>query len=104
MERFVMTSYRPRLVAVSGSANRPSRSRALAQAIATATAERLNVSIEIFDLIDAGPGLGAAFTRKELSEQARHVVEAVENADALIAVSPAIRVPTPACSSICSIS
>lgn len=83
-----MTSYRPRLVAVSGSVNRPSRSRALAEAIAAATSERIDVDIEVFDVIDAGPGLGAAFTRKDLTPQARKVVEAVENADALIAISP----------------
>jgi len=83
-----MGSYRPRLVAISGSTNRPSRSRAVAQAIAAATSERLDIDIAVFDLIDAGSGLGAAFTRKELSPQALGIVEAIENADALVAVSP----------------
>lgn len=83
-----MPSYRPRLVAISGSANRPSRSSALALAIASATAERIDSELQLFDLIDAGSGLGAAFTRNELTPQARNVVEAVEQADALIAVSP----------------
>jgi FMN reductase len=46
------------------------------------------VEVERYDVIDAGSGLGAAFTRKELTEEARLVLEAVENADALIAITP----------------
>lgn len=77
-----------RVVAVSGSTRRPSRSHALAQAVGAAVAERLEFDFEHYDLIDAGPGLGAAFSRDQLSSEALAVIEAVESADALIAVSP----------------
>ncbi len=78
----------PKIVAVAGNVRRPSKSRALAEAVAQATTERVDADIAVFDLIDAGPGLGAAFTRAELSPEALAVVEAVEKADAIIAVSP----------------
>lgn len=85
-------SFRPlHVVAISGSFNRPSRSRALAESIAAAAAERLDFRFSAFDLIDAGPGLGAAFSRDQLSADARRVVEAVEQSDALIAVSPVFK-------------
>ena len=78
----------PRIVAFSGSTRRPSKSRALALAIAAGVDQRLGARIEAYDIVDAGPGLGAAFTRKELSADAQRVLEAVEQADALIAVTP----------------
>jgi len=76
------------IVAIAGSVHRPSRSRALAEALAAATLNRVDARLETFDLIDIGPGLGAAFTREQLSAEARRAVEAVEQADAVIAVSP----------------
>jgi len=83
-----MQDRRPRLVAIAGSTRRPSKSRALAQAVADAALDRLDLHVSIFDLIDAGPGLGAAFEREALSADAARIVEAVEQADALIAISP----------------
>lgn len=81
--------YRPsRLVVFTGSTHRPSKSRALGEFLAERLALRLPVETERYDVIDAGPGLGAAFTRKELSSDARKVLEAVESADALIAITP----------------
>jgi FMN reductase len=83
-----MSDRRPHLVVISGSVNRPSKSRALAEAVAQAALERIDLAVSSYDLIDAGPGLGAAFTRAELSPTAAAIVEAVEKADAIIAVSP----------------
>jgi FMN reductase len=83
-----MSERKPKVVAISGSLHRPSKSRALAQAIADAALDSIDFDFEIHDLLDAGPGLGAAFTRAELSPTAAAVVEAVESADAIIAVSP----------------
>jgi FMN reductase len=77
-----------RLVAIAGSVHRPSKSRALAEAVARAALARIDLSVSTYDLIDAGPGLGAAFTRAELSPAAAAIVEAVEKADAIIAMSP----------------
>lgn len=78
----------PRVVAFTGSTRRPSKSRALAEAIGAAAQAQTPLDIAYFDVVDAGPGLGAAFSRNELSEDARKVVEAVEQADAVIAVTP----------------
>jgi FMN reductase len=42
----------------------------------------------VFDFVDAGPGLGAAWTRDQLSLPARRLVEAIEEADGLVVGSP----------------
>jgi FMN reductase len=81
-------SGQPRIVAFTGSTRRPSRSRALAQLIAAGVERYLDVSVETYDVFDAGPGLGAAFARKELTPEALRIVEAVEQSDALIAITP----------------
>jgi len=78
----------PRLVVFTGSTRRPSKSGALGQAIAAVAQGQAELTVEHYDIVDAGPGLGAAFTRKALTPEALRVVEAVERADALIAVSP----------------
>lgn len=83
-----MSDRRPHLVAISGSVNRPSKSRALADAVAQAALARIDLRVSTYDLIDAGPGLGAAFKRAELSPSAAAIIEAIEKADAVIAVSP----------------
>jgi FMN reductase len=83
-----MPGWVPHVVVISGSVRRPSRSRLLDEAVAAAALERFDLNVESFDLIDAGPGLGAAFTRDELTPEAASVVAAIETADALIAVSP----------------
>lgn len=79
---------RPHVVAIVGNVQRPSKSRALAARVAAAVASRLDVRISVFDLVDAGPGLGAAYQRGELTTEALAVIEAVEQADGIIAVSP----------------
>ena len=77
-----------RLVVFTGNLQRPSRSRALADLIARRVQQQAPVSIEPYDIIDAGPGLGAALTRAQLSPAALRVVEAIESADALIVSAP----------------
>jgi FMN reductase len=83
-----MAFARPHVVAISGSLNRPSKSRTLADKIAAAAVARVDLRLSSFDVLDAGPGLGAAFSRSQLSSEALAIVEAIEDADALIAVSP----------------
>src|SRR5262245_53421215 len=67
------------LVAISGSTRRPSRSRALAEAIAGAIP--LPINLMVYDLVDAGRGLGGAYTREELPATARDILHAIEAAD-----------------------
>jgi len=59
----------------------------LVEAVAADLASRHGIELEILDLVDAGPGLGA-FARSDLSVDALRVVEAIETADALVIGSP----------------
>lgn len=76
------------LVAFSGNAHRPSRSRALTELITQRIGELVDVRVRQFDIVDASPGLGAALTREGLSPEALAIIEAVENADILVVSSP----------------
>ncbi|MFC0283151.1 FMN reductase [Camelimonas abortus] len=76
-----------RLVALSGNIHRPSKTRALAEAAVAAAARRRPFAPEIYDLVDIGPGVGA-FSRRELPQAGRDVLDAIENADALIIATP----------------
>lgn len=78
----------PRTLVLSGSTRRPSKSRALGEAIAARLVGKVFTEIEVLDLVDAGSGLGAAFTRDALDRRAGAVVDAVERADALVVVTP----------------
>ena len=77
-----------RVVGVSGNLKRPSRTRALVEAVTTALAHRREIDLSVYDLLDAGPGLGAAYARGDLTPEAARVVEAIETADALIVGTP----------------
>ncbi|HEV7438091.1 MAG TPA: NAD(P)H-dependent oxidoreductase, partial [Methylobacterium sp.] len=79
---------RPRIVAFSANVQRPSKTRTLVEAIATEAASRIPAEVRLFDIVDAGPGLGSAWTRDALSLPARRIVEAIEEADALVVGSP----------------
>ena len=78
----------PRLVAICGNSARPSKSRALVEAAAAEVARLRRVDLRSYDLVDAGPGLGAAFAREALTLPAARVVDAIEAADALIVGTP----------------
>ncbi|MGV7031456.1 FMN reductase [Methylobacterium symbioticum] len=79
---------RPRLVAFSANLQRPSKTRVLVEAVAEEAVARAPLDLRVFDLVDAGPGLGAAWSRDALPLPARRVIEAIEEADALIVGSP----------------
>src|SRR3954447_1021469 len=94
----------PRVVGIAGNLKRPSRTRALVEAVGTALAHRREVDFAIYDLLDAGPGLGAAYAHGDLTPAAARVVEAIETADALIVGPRSTRAPTQAYSNTCSTS
>ncbi|WP_375454623.1 NAD(P)H-dependent oxidoreductase [uncultured Methylobacterium sp.] len=79
---------RPRLVGFSANLRRPSKTRALVEAVAEAAAAGGGLDLRLFDLVDAGTGIGAAWSRDALSLPARRVIEALEEADALVVGSP----------------
>lgn len=76
-----------RLVALSGNTHRPSKTRALVEAAASAVARRHAVDLDLFDLVDIGPGIGA-FSRSKLPQIGQEALSAIEGADALIIASP----------------
>jgi FMN reductase len=77
-----------KLVGFVGNLRRPSRSRTLVEIVAREAVRQRQVETRIFDLLDAGPGLGAAFSKSDLTPSAAAVVEAVGSADALIVGTP----------------
>lgn len=82
----VMT--RPRLVGLSANVQRPSKTRALVEHILREAGAQGSVEARLFDFVDAGSGLGAAWTRDQLPLPARRIIEAIEDADGLVVGSP----------------
>ncbi len=82
-----VTPRRPRIVAFSGSAKRPSRTRDLVEAVAAELGRLRPIDLTVCDLVDAGPGLGAT-RREDLTPPALRVIAAIEGADALIVGTP----------------
>jgi len=78
----------PRIIGFSGSPRRPSKTRSLVETVAAKVAEHRQVRLDIYDLLDAGPGLGAALQRKDLTLPAARIIDAIEQADALIVGTP----------------
>lgn len=78
---------RPRIIGFCGTSWRPAKARALVEAAGADLAARFDLGIDILDLVDAGPGI-AAFTRRDLGDAARAVVEAIERADGLVIGCP----------------
>jgi FMN reductase len=76
-----------RIVGFCGNTWRPSKSRALVEAVGAELHARHALSIDVLDVVDAGPGI-AAFTRNALDDTARAVVETIERADGLVIGCP----------------
>src|SRR3954465_15428888 len=81
----------PRVVGIAGNLKRPSRTRALVEAVGTALAHRREVDFVVFDLLDAGPGLGAAYARGDLTPAGAPVVEAIETPDSPLPGTPVFK-------------
>ena len=78
---------RLRVVGLSGSTRRPSRTTALVEALGREVGRRRPVAFSSFDLADLGSGLGAT-SRHELPKPAQHLLSAIESADALVIGTP----------------
>jgi FMN reductase len=76
------------IVGISGNLARPSRTRALVDAILAEVEKRGLGITRSFDLVDAGPDVGASLSREGASERVDRILSAIENADVLIAASP----------------
>ncbi|MDZ4135148.1 MAG: FMN reductase, partial [Paracoccaceae bacterium] len=77
-----------KIIGISGSLNRPSRTRALVEAAVVRVAARYDVTGAVFDLGDFGPSLGSAGRLSDLSPIARAAVDTILSADALVVASP----------------
>jgi len=78
----------PRIVAFSGSPRRPSKTRSLVEAVAAEVTSRRQVRLDVYDLSDTSPGLGAALQRHDLTLPGARIIDAIEQADALIVGTP----------------
>jgi FMN reductase len=76
------------IVGLSGNLTRPSRTRTLVREILDIAAARRIGTPVLYDLVDAGPELGAAVHRGNLAEAPERVVAAIEQADALVVATP----------------
>src|SRR5689334_18426685 len=77
-----------RIVGISGNLARPSRTRVLVEAILAEAAGRGLGETASYDLVDAGPGLGAAVSRQDPPEALERVWREIETCDALVVGSP----------------
>lgn len=77
-----------KLVGICGNVHRPSRTRTLVEAVAGKAADRYGVHVEVYDLLDATPELGATLMRRDALGKAAAVLDAIEGADALVVGSP----------------
>ncbi|MBK0329229.1 NAD(P)H-dependent oxidoreductase [Rhodobacteraceae bacterium F11138] len=75
------------VLAFCGSSWRPARPRRLVEAAVQNLRAAHGVDADLFDLVDAGPGI-AAFRREEMDRPARALLERIESASALIIGCP----------------
>jgi len=80
-----------KILGISGSVSRPSRTTALIRQILAALPPRANEDIELLELADEAPHLFSALTRGQLRGRGAEVVRAVEQADLLVVGTPVYR-------------
>ncbi len=76
------------IVGISGNLTRPSRTRTLVGEILSQIEARRLGRVELYDVVDAGPELGAATQRGNLPPAPERVLSAIERADALVVATP----------------
>jgi FMN reductase len=76
------------IVGFAGSASRPSRTRNLVEAIATATATHTAANVSIYDLNEIHPSLGSTLDPRSAPADLRDLIAEITAADALIVGSP----------------
>jgi FMN reductase len=76
------------IVGLSGNLTRPSRTRTLVREILDVAAARGIGRTVLYDLVDAGPELGAAVHRGNLPPAPEAVIAAIEQSDALVVATP----------------
>lgn len=77
-----------KIVGVSGSHSRPSKSHAVVELVAARAAERMGGSVRCFDMLDAGPELGRTFSRQSAHPAHEEIWRAVLGCDLLVVGGP----------------
>lgn len=77
-----------KLVGLSGSYGRPSKTSTLVEHIAELASDRYDLEKSVFDLTDVGDSLGLAKSQADLDTDAAAVLNAVVGADLLVIGSP----------------
>ena len=77
-----------RIVGLAASLSRPSKTRALVEAVASRGATRLGATAANYDLIDLQPGLGLAAALTDLDPATGAIVATILSADVLVVGSP----------------
>jgi FMN reductase len=77
-----------KLVGLAGSYNRPSKTFALIDHVATLASEKYGFEKRLYDLTDVGPSLGQAQRQSDLDPAAAAVLADVVDADAIVIGSP----------------
>ncbi|MCY1217400.1 FMN reductase (NADPH) [compost metagenome] len=80
-----------KVVAVTGSTFRPSRTLVLTQAIVSELGQHLPIQSHLIELGDIARTVGGALSRKELPETVEHELRAIESADLLVVATPVYR-------------
>ncbi|CAB4047810.1 FMN reductase [Paraburkholderia phenoliruptrix] len=80
-----------KVVGVSGSLRRPSRTSALVKQLVHSLASVLPIDSHIVELSDIAPRLTATLDRAELSPDVQAHIHAIESADLLVVASPVYR-------------
>ncbi len=80
-----------KVVAVTGSTFRPSRTLVLTQAIVAELGRHLPIQSHLIELGDIARSVGGALSRKELPETVEHELRAIESADLLVVATPVYR-------------
>ena len=77
-----------KIVGFAGSSSRPSRTRNLVETVAHAAAERTGAAVEIYDLTEIHPSLGATLDPRQAPPDLEALINTISSADALIVGSP----------------
>jgi FMN reductase len=76
------------IVGITGNLTRPSKTRALVGDILRQASSLVAARTELYDVIDAGPELGATVQRAGAPAGPDRIFSAIERADALVVASP----------------
>jgi FMN reductase len=80
-----------KIIGLSGSVTRPSRTTALVRHILNAVERDIGEPARLIELVDEAPHIFTALTRGQLAGRAAQIIRAVEDADILIVGTPVYR-------------